>query len=62
MQYLDPACRANGLKVAGRGNDRNLMFMLSLEEAKEAFVRIVDTFADAIDYMSFGFGKSTFRK
>ena len=44
MQYLE-------------GNDRDQMFMLSLEEAvdKEAFVRIVDAFADAIDFRSFGF-------
>jgi transposase len=40
------------------GNDRDQMFMLSLEEAvdKDAFVRIVDAFANAIDYKSFGFG------
>lgn len=47
MQYLE-------------GNDRDQMFMLSLEEAvdKEAFVRVVDAFADAIDYKSFGFSNS----
>jgi transposase len=47
MQYLE-------------GNNRDQMFMLSLEEAvdKEAFVRNVDAFADAIDYRSFGFGNT----
>lgn len=40
-----------------QGNDREQMFMLSLEEAvsKDAFVRVVDVFADAIDFRSFGF-------
>jgi transposase len=43
-----------------QGNDRDQMFMLSLEEAvsKEAFVRVVDVFADAIDFKSFCFTHS----
>lgn len=47
MQYLE-------------GNDRDQMFILSLEEVvdKDAFVRIVDAFADAIHFRSFGFGNT----
>jgi transposase len=42
------------------GNDRDQMFMLSLEEAVDinAFVRVVDAFGDAIDYKSFDFGNT----
>ena len=40
-----------------QGNDRDQMFMLSLEEAvaRDAFVRVVDVFVDAIDFKSFEF-------
>ena len=40
-----------------QAEDRNQMFMFSLESAiaREAFVRVVDAFVDAIDLASFGF-------
>lgn len=40
-----------------QGEDRNQMFMFSLESAipPDAFVRVVDSFVDAIDLKSFGF-------
>ena len=40
-----------------QGEDRNQMFMFSLENAisSESFVRVVDAFVDAIDLISFGF-------
>lgn len=40
-----------------QGTDRNQMFMFCLEStiAKDAFVRVVDAFVDAIDLKSFGF-------
>ncbi|MDZ7743659.1 MAG: hypothetical protein U5Q03_18475 [Bacteroidota bacterium] len=40
-----------------QGNDRDQMFMLSLEEAvaTDAFARVVDVFVDAIDLKSFEF-------
>jgi transposase len=40
-----------------QGNDRDQMFMLSLEEAvaPDAFARVVDVFVDAIDFKSFEF-------
>lgn len=40
-----------------QGNDRDQMFMLSLEEAvaPDAFARVVDVFVDAIDLKSFRF-------
>ncbi|MBK3516808.1 IS1182 family transposase [Carboxylicivirga marina] len=43
--------------VHQQGEDRNQMFMFSLEGAiaPDAFVRVVDAFVDAIDLKSFGF-------
>ena len=43
--------------VHQQGEDRNQMFMFSLEGAiaQDAFVRVVDAFVDAIDLGSFGF-------
>ena len=40
-----------------QGEDRNQMFMFSLESAivSDSFVRVVDAFVDAIDMKSFGF-------
>ena len=40
-----------------QGEDRNQMFMLSLESVipPDAFVRVIDSFVDAIDLKSFGF-------
>lgn len=40
-----------------QGEDRNQMFMFSLESAiaQDSFVRVVDAFVDAIDLKSFGF-------
>ena len=40
-----------------QGEDRNQMFMFSLESAiaSDSFVRVVDAFVDAIDLKSFGF-------
>ena len=40
-----------------QGNDREQLFMLSLEESvnRASFVRVVDVFADAIDYKRFEF-------
>ncbi len=40
-----------------QGTDRSQMFMFCLESAiaKDAFVRVVDAFVDAIDLKSFGF-------
>ena len=40
-----------------QGEDRNQMFMFSLESAipVDSFVRVVDAFVDAIDLKSFGF-------
>ncbi|MCD4697900.1 MAG: transposase [Bacteroidales bacterium] len=40
-----------------QGEDRNQMFMFSLESAiaNDSFVRVVDAFVDAIDLKSFGF-------
>ncbi len=40
-----------------QGTDRNQMFMFCLEStiAKDAFVRVVDAFVDALDLKSFGF-------
>jgi transposase len=40
-----------------QGEDRNQMFMFSLESAiaADSFVRVVDTFVDAINLKSFGF-------
>ena len=43
--------------VHQQGEDRNQMFMFSLESAiaPDAFVRVVDAFVDVIDLKSFGF-------
>ena len=40
-----------------QGEDRNQMFMISLEStiSPDAFVRVIDAFVDAIDLKSFGF-------
>ena len=40
-----------------QGEDRNQMFILSLESAiaPDAFVRVIDAFVDAVDLKSFGF-------
>jgi len=40
-----------------QGEDRNQLFMFSLESAiaPDAFVRVVDAFVDVIDLKSFGF-------
>jgi len=40
-----------------QGENRNQMFMISLEStiSQNAFVRIIDAFVDAIDLKSFGF-------
>lgn len=40
-----------------QGEERNQMFMFSLESAiaTDSFVRVVDAFVDAIDMKSFGF-------
>ena len=40
-----------------QGENRNQMFMFSLESAiaPDAFVRVVDAFVDVIDLKSFGF-------
>jgi len=40
-----------------QGEDRNQMFMFSLESAiaSDSFVRVVDAFVDTIDLKSFGF-------
>ena len=47
-----------------QGNSRNQMMMISLEQMvhKEAFVRIIEAFVNAIDIESFGFTNSVHGK
>lgn len=46
------------------GNHREQMFMFSMEQLieKEAFVRIIDAFVDAVDFASFDFNNAKLNK